>query len=314
MQTVDSDDHANILLRRAAAGLAANQLESAIEDLEEARECNPTDPDLQAEIRIQLGKIYQQQKKFELAENEFTEAINCDPTENQESIYFLRGQVRIELGKFGMAIVDFTMAMEFVPPKCEARAELLLHRGWAQIEMSNKKEAFQDWDEGLECDLENGLVKARLLYAKCEIYRRDQDYAQVINNATAALACEFDDKELTRDLYRIRGGAHRMAKHFKEAIDDWSKALDFEFENPDDKAAILYAKGVALQKNNELFEARKDWLEALKYVTNEELRQLIQGRLDQKISTSSSISLLAGWAWSKIPSSPFSSPNKEAKH
>lgn len=133
-------DHSDALNNRGVVHARLGNLEQSIADLTHAIQLNPTDAlalanlalayhdqgeyqasisnyekslaiDRNSQVLLQLGNVYLDQKSFEDAEKQFTEALNLEP--QRAPIYLNRASARIALGRMEDALADLETAKNF---------------------------------------------------------------------------------------------------------------------------------------------------------------------------------------------------------
>lgn len=137
-----------IFKNRGIVYLNLSRFEEALADLKHALELAPDDP---APIRKVLGETYghrgyllSQQKKWQEADADFTEAILHDPT--NAGYFDRRGSMRFNLKRYEEARKDFSEAIRLDP----RQPTYYLHRGFALEALGRKDEAAEDYKRGKE--------------------------------------------------------------------------------------------------------------------------------------------------------------------
>ncbi|WP_372367455.1 protein kinase [Candidatus Uabimicrobium sp. HlEnr_7] len=112
-----------------------------------------------------LGSLYQQQKKYSLAEKNLTISINLDPSNSKA--HNNRGMLYALQKKYKQAISDFSNMILYFPKSNIA----YYNRGHAHFKYKNYKKAINDFEKAIELGISKKLLqpyiyKARLSYSK----------------------------------------------------------------------------------------------------------------------------------------------------
>lgn len=115
-----------------------------IENLEAARKISLEDE----ELAYYLGKIYQENAKFDNAIAEYTNAIEYSPEDSEFRYFyfFSRGSSYVKKHKNEEALADFTEALKLRPESTSA----LVNRGFCYYNLKNNSKSCADWRKARE--------------------------------------------------------------------------------------------------------------------------------------------------------------------
>ncbi|MBD2119187.1 serine protease, partial [Microcystis wesenbergii] len=210
-------------------GLYFNQkkYELASDDFNKAIELNPN----YANAYLGRGLLYQNQKKYELALADYNKAI--DINRNYAKAYYDRGGLYQDLGKYDLALADYSKAIDINPNYAKA----YLNRGNLYSDLQKYELALSDYDKAI--DINRNYAEA--YYNRGNLYFNQQKYELALADYNQAI-------ELNRNFanaYVNRGALYSLQQKYElAALADFSKAIEI---NPNDAIAyinrgLLYAK------------------------------------------------------------------------
>jgi tetratricopeptide (TPR) repeat protein len=132
------------MLRAKARGIQRDY-EGIVEDYTKAIELDPSNAT--AEIYGSRAHARRNQRDTQGAIKDYTKAIELDP--NNTGLYNIRGHSRTEEGDFQGAIKDYTKAMELDP---KGRLRHLEGRAFAKYRQRDLKGALEDYTKAIELE------------------------------------------------------------------------------------------------------------------------------------------------------------------
>ena len=164
------------------------------------------------------ANCYSKLKQYDKAINDYTEAIEIDPDE--DNYYFERASLYSDLGQFEKAINDYTKALKLNPnDSCS-----YFNRAECYITLKQYKKAIDDYTKAMELDPNDSdsYVRRAACYYVLQHYKKAlEDYSKLIK----LLPNEAD-------YYNYRAGCYIALKQYKKAIGDYDKAIELEPDNP----------------------------------------------------------------------------------
>jgi tetratricopeptide (TPR) repeat protein len=230
-------------------------------------------PATDANAYFESGLAFLNQKQYDEAIGDFTEAIRVDPT--YTLAYFNRGLAYDNRGNYDKAVSDYTEAIRLDP----SFLPCYFNRGIAYGHKRNYDKAVSDYDEAIRLDphyapsyLNRGLE-----------YRNKGNWQKAISDLTEAIRL---DPNLAV-AYFERGKAYSDCGRIDKAISDYTEAIRLD---PND-GSVLSDRGDAYHSQSRLDEAVCDYTDAIRlnpnnahaYV-NRGITYSDQGKLDAAIS------------------------------
>ncbi|AVQ72215.1 hypothetical protein B5D77_13725 [Microcystis sp. MC19] len=190
--------------------------ELASDDYNKAIELNPNS----AMAYNNRGNIYYDQKKYELALADWNKAIELNP--NLAMAYNNRGNIYYDQQKYELALADWNKAIELNPNLAMAYN----NRGNIYYDQQKYELALADWNKAIE--LNPNLAMA--YNNRGLLYYNQQKYDLALSDYNQAIKINSDFAEA----YNNRGNLYRRQQKYKLALDDYNQAIKI---NPNDAEA-----------------------------------------------------------------------------
>ncbi|GCA72568.1 TPR repeat-containing protein YrrB [Microcystis aeruginosa NIES-2519] len=220
--------------------------ELALDDYNQAIELNPN----HANAYNNRGNLYQDLQKYELALDDFNKAIEINP--NFAILYYNRGNLYINQQKYDLALSDYDKAIEINPNYAEA----YVNRGVLYDDQRKYELALADYSKAIDINpnLAEAYVNRGLLYKDLQKYDLAlSDYSKAI-----------DINPNLAEAYVNRGVLYRLQEKYDLALADYSKAIDI---NPK-FAGTYYNRGVLYRLQEKYDLALADWNKAIEINPN----------------------------------------------
>jgi tetratricopeptide (TPR) repeat protein len=204
---------ADVYDRRGLANAALNDPESAVNDIEQARQLVPqlrVNP-AYAQAYYELGNLALREYDYQRAIDAFDSAIALDP--EYFEAYHKRGGVHLLLKDYQAAAQDFSCGIE-LDPTYLANYQL---RGRALAGAGLYEPAIEDFSAAL-------MQNPRLALARIDrglAYQKMGDLVQAITDFTWAILINPEQPEA----YNLRGNAYGEVGLYQEAINDYDRAI-----------------------------------------------------------------------------------------
>lgn len=194
----------------------------------------------QSAQHYEQGKLCYQNKKFQDAIFNFSEAIRLKPENNVAAArcYNARGVVYFYLGDFKKVIKDCTKALELDP----GNANYHNCRGNAFFSLGKFGKAAEDFSKAIELSPE--ASHGRYYNNRGSAYRRLKMFKEAIDDYSQAI--KLDQKN--GNYYNNRGNTYFDMGEFQSAIDDFTKALGLEPFSPKTKLTLAQAQEALAQE------------------------------------------------------------------
>ena len=183
-----------------------------------------------AEKCVDLGNQYIEQDNFDLAIEEFTQAIQLNP--NYTEAYFNRGKCYGKQGSYESALKDFDKAIQLDPDYTQAYYK----RGYCYYEEKNYESALKDFDKAIQLDPDY----TQAYYKRGYCYYEEKNYESALKDFDKAIQSDPDDC----NFYRIRAICYENTKYYEFALKDYEKAFQLfsksEVDDDDDYDYYLY--------------------------------------------------------------------------
>ncbi len=220
--------------------------ELALDDYNQAIELNPN----HANAYNNRGNLYQDLQKYELALDDFNKAIEINP--NFAILYYNRGNLYINQQKYDLALSDYDKAIEINPNYAEA----YVNRGVLYDDQRKYELALADYSKAIDINpnLAEAYVNRGLLYKDLQKYDLAlSDYSKAI-----------DINPNLAEAYVNRGVLYRLQEKYDLALSDYSKAIDI---NPN-LAEAYVNRGVLYRLQEKYDLALADWNKAIEINPN----------------------------------------------
>lgn len=174
--------------------------------------CTPAPPrDISSEEYVRSGRAYTRVGEYDMAIQEFNEAIRLDPA--QAGTYISRGNTYSNKGDHDRAIQDYDKAIRLDPNYAIA----YYNRGNAYRRTGDYDRAIQDYNEAIRLD----PAYVRAYNNRGDAHRHKGDYDRAIQDHTAALRIKPDYVMA----FNFRGNAYRRKGLYDRAIADYDRAI-----------------------------------------------------------------------------------------
>lgn len=174
------------------------------------------------EEALALGKKNFDQNFFEQAAENYTEAIELDP--KNEEAYAKRGASKVQSGDFKGSLADFTKAIELDPKN----AEVCKHRAMAYASLRQFDPAIADGEQALKLSPADPVpykdLLARLYSNRAADHARANRFAEAAKDVTEAM--KHDPKAAV--FYHQRGSCYFNLKQYEKAAADFTGAIERE--------------------------------------------------------------------------------------
>lgn len=206
----------------------------------------------QSTLFYEQGKKCYQEKKFDEAIEQFSEAIKSKPDSDSAlaRCYNARGVVYFYLGDFKKVIKDCTKALELD----KSNANYFNCRGNAHFSLGKFDKAAEDFTKAIELSPE--ASHGRYFNNRGSAYRRLKNFKEAIDDYTKAI--HVDPKN--GNYYNNRGNTYFDMGEFQAAIDDFTTALGLEPYSPKTKLTLAQAHEALAQerrmKNTSKYDGR----------------------------------------------------------
>jgi tetratricopeptide (TPR) repeat protein/S1-C subfamily serine protease len=163
---------------------------------------------------VNRGSLYYNQKKYELASDDYNKAIELNP--NLAMAYNNRGGIYYNQQKYELALADFNKAIELDSKLAEAYN----NRGGIYYNQKKYDLALADFNKAIELDSNLAMAYNN----RGGIYYNQQKYELALADWNKAI-------ELNRNLalaYLNRGGIYYNQQKYELALADWNKAIELD--------------------------------------------------------------------------------------
>lgn len=232
-----------------------------------------------------LGERHESQKRYDLAEQDYTHAIEDmraaiaeraatgrirqpvspefrgtrrEPSDRlMGGFYAYRGFVRASTGRYEAAIADCNEAIRLRPDEVLA----YVSRGVALFKQGQQSEAIRDLEAAVRLEPDSGDLRAKLGEAIVLL----GDYRQAIQHFTQAIKLDPRDAEL----YWLRAMVWELAGEPARAIEDLDKAIALDPENP----KFFHERAETWRSMWKFWKARRDLAEAKRLEANQSAKR-----------------------------------------
>lgn len=255
------------LCERAVLATEQDSLQQAERYIREALQLDPANA-RNALLFSNLGTIQRSQRKYELALESYTYALNMAP--RNVPILLNRAALYLELGKNEQACVDYSMVLDLQPDNKEA----LSMRAYIYSQQRNYKGAHADYDSLLKLSPQD--FQARLGLAT--LWQKENKYESSLAILNAMISEGMDDASLFTAsqravLYVARAGVERDMKHDDMALMDLQEAI--RLDDVCSEAYLMRGRIYLTQRKKE--QAKRDFEKAVSLgIPMAEMRELLQ--------------------------------------
>ena len=227
---------------RAAIYAQQGKLEKALQDYTMAIELDPTNA-TRYESRSEFHYTFEH--SVEEALEDLIRAIELDP--NNERYYYLRGYFYTELKKYDLAIESYQQALRINPGMIDAINNIGViyeQQGKTELEIEN-------YNKCIALENTNPNSAANCYYNRARIYEQQRKLTEALQDYTKAI--ELDNKN--GDMYSTRALFYEeYLEDYDNALIDFSKAIELAPTNVN----YLYQRGVfykeTLNKNKKALD------------------------------------------------------------
>ncbi|SEC25656.1 Tetratricopeptide repeat-containing protein [Tenacibaculum sp. MAR_2009_124] len=153
---------------------------------------------------------------YEEAIENYTKLMTIiEETSIQKTCYINRGLSYNRLGKYDLAIADFTNAIKLDSTDMAS----FIDRGLSRMYSGNYKEAKEDYTYVVDTKSNEGMMESAL-YWLARIHYSERKFDEVIKNCDQYLKINPRDPEL----YFIRGVSNDMQGNYEQSIKDYNEA------------------------------------------------------------------------------------------
>ncbi|MCA2885234.1 serine protease [Microcystis sp. M043S1] len=199
---------------------------------------------------VNRGILYYNQKKYELASDDYNKAIELNP--NLAMAYNNRGNIYYDQQKYELALADWNKAIELNPNLAMAYN----NRGNIYYDQQKYELALADYSKAI--DINPNLAMA--YYNRGNIYSDLQKYDLALSDYSKAIDINPNDAKA----YYNRGLLYYDLQKYELALSDYDKAIDI---NPN-LAQAYYNRGI-LYKNLQKYDlALSDYSKAIEINPN----------------------------------------------
>ncbi len=190
------------------------------------------------------GNIYQMQKRYQLAIDDYNAAIQYNP--HVETIYDNRGASYTELGQYQDALKDFNTAISLNPEYVNS----YVNRGLVMEKLARYDEAMTNYNQALQIDpnMMKSWVRRATLYKQLgKLDAAIADYTKAIS-----LAPQWSE------LYNNRGIIYGMKEEYDKAFEDINRSIEINPENASayvNRAMIYKLRGDLTQSGEDIYRA-----------------------------------------------------------
>jgi len=193
--------HVGAYVNRGAMHVEKNEFNEAVSDYETSLKLNAN-----FQAFYNLGNIYRKLKKYDLALDHYTKAIEVQP--RREEVYNNRGVVFLNLGEYEKAYNDFSKGMSLNP----LHHESYNNRGFALSLMGKYDMAIRDFEMALKLKPDYMLV----YYNRGKVYRLKGNFPQAIADLSRAIELKGN----TGQIYLNRSMALAEVRQYELALKD----------------------------------------------------------------------------------------------
>jgi tetratricopeptide (TPR) repeat protein len=170
-----------------------------------------------AEVYFQRGLVYSQKKDYDLAIDNYSQAIRRNP--KNPSLYYNRGVAHSKKGNYAQAIVDYTEAIRLNPKDADA----VFNRAFAYKRKGEYDKAIADYTQVAQLNPKD--VTAYFNRAFAHEAKGDDDKAIADYTKSIQLSPRYFNA------YLDRGIIHSKKKEFSRAIADYNAAIKINPKN-----------------------------------------------------------------------------------
>lgn len=212
-------------------------------------QANPKD----IEAYYDLGVLFQQTGGHEEAEEMFSMflAVGVADTRHMGDGYNNRGISRRIIGKYPLAIEDFTKAIELVPND----PALFVNRGNVYRDMKNFDQAIAEYTKAIKIKAAHSPAYA----GRGHIYMLKNDSVNAL--ADLGKAIEINPQEY--EAYYNRGTLHFSKQDFAKAIPDFDKYISLNLASPGAISDGHVNRGISHAMTGNLNKALEDFTKAI---------------------------------------------------
>ncbi|XP_078089235.1 uncharacterized protein ttc6 [Mustelus asterias] len=214
--------------------------------------------------RINLGFNFQVLGRFQRAWNQFTIAIDIDPT--LQAAYEGRAVVNLQVNNIFGAFQDINAAL-----KISASAKLFTNRGVISQFTGDRPNAMRDYQKAITLDPTYSLA----YFNAANLYFHNRQFSLAHEYYTKAIDLQPDDESalLNRAICRV------LLRHAKEAFEDFAEAIKLSPYS----AHIYFNRANLYATLKQYKEAEKDYSQALQLMPDDalfyKLRADVRGHL-----------------------------------
>lgn len=255
------------LCERAVQATEQDSLQQAERYIREALQLDPANV-RNALLFSNLGTIQRRQRKYELALESYTYALNMAP--RNVPILLNRAALYLELGKNEQACVDYSLVLDLQPDNREA----LSMRAYIYTQQRNYKGAHADYDSLLKFSPQD--FHARLGLAS--LWQKENKYEASLAILNVMISEGTGDASLFTTtqqavLYVARAGVEREMKHDDMALMDLQEAI--QLDDSCSEAYLMRGQIYLSQRKKE--QAKRDFDKAVALgIPMAEMRDLLQ--------------------------------------
>ncbi len=215
-----------------------------------------------AEAHHRLGRVFQAQEQFGLAEDEFRKALTLDH-DYVDALIGL-GQVEAQTGRIVDGLRHLDQAIELDPSRGEAH----IARGQAMETLGRPGDALTAYFRTLETDPNSATALKRVAFLQLDQGR----YDQALTRLEQAIELLPDDP----DARLLRGRAHLALHHLPDAVEDFRFAAEKLPNRPDAFYQLALALSASQKRGDAIKAAEKAVILAPEWAKAQELSQQLR--------------------------------------